>query len=135
MSNLYDSPLGVNTRKTVTVDQRMGPESVWLMVTNDDDDFETGSSYNPELTTRNSTNFQVVQAIQQWCEIIQTIRPSGDEFAIQVRANSVPLSGSEALNDQSENTILTNTVREALGGNTAYTVWNANFQNDDIDWS
>jgi hypothetical protein len=133
MADLYNTPVGVNTRKSSIVDERVGAGMCWLVVENGDGDFEGGSTYNPSLTTRNSTNFQVVQAIQQWCEVIQVVRPSSGLMSIQVRANTVPYADGEAMFDGGSNSILTNAVRTALDSS-SYTVWNGAMQDDDINW-
>jgi len=133
MANLYNEAVGINTRKSLTTEDRSGPFLTWLVVENGDENFESGSSYDGELTTRNSTNFQVLQAIQQYCEIYEVVRPNSEILSIQVRTSSVPYSDGEAPNDENSNTILTDVVRTALDSS-AYTVWNGAFRDDDINW-
>lgn len=134
MANLYNDAVAINTRKSKTSEDRSGPELTWLVVENTNNDFEGGASYTPELTTRNSTNFQVVQAIQQWCEVYEVVRPGSGLMSIQVRTSSVPYDSDDAPNDTGINTILTDTVRAAMGGNTGYNVWNGAFRDDNLRW-
>ena len=133
MADLYNDAVGVNTRKSLTTEDRSGPFLTWLVVDNNDSNYEPGSSYDPELTTKNSKNFQVLQAIQQYCEVYEVVRPSTGILSIQVRTSSVPYSDGEEPNDGGENSVLTTAVRAALSSNN-YTVWNGAFQDDDINW-
>lgn len=134
MADLYSTPIGVHARKVLTTSDNSGPELTWLVVDNNDGNFESGSSYDAELTTANSTNAQVIRAIAQRCEIYEIVRPSSSILSIQVRKNSVPYAAGEAANDGNTNSILTAELRSAMGGNTGYTVWNGAFQDDDINW-
>lgn len=133
MANLYNEAVGINTRKSFSSEDRTGPSLTWLVVQNTDSNFEPGSSYDPQLLTKNSTNFQVIQAIQQYCEVYEVVRPSTGIMSVQVRTNSVPYTGNEEPNDGGENSVLTGLVRTALGSSN-YTVWNGAFQDDDINW-
>ena len=133
MADLY-ATLGVNARKVLTTSDQTGPETTWLVVENNDNNFESGTDYDPELTTANSTNFKVIQSIGMRCEIYEVVRPSSGTLSVKVRASSVPYAEGEARNDGNTNSILTSELRSALGGNTAYTVWNGAFQDDDINW-
>jgi hypothetical protein len=130
MADLYNSALGANTRKVLTTSDVTGPETTWLII--DDVTFETGTDFDPELTTANSVNHQVVQAIAQWCEIYEVVRPDG-QMAVKVRANSVPYADGEARNDEGINSILTAAVRAATGVSGA-DVYNGAFDDDNINW-
>ena len=133
MADLY-ATLGVHARKVLTTSDQTGPETTWLVISNDDGDFETGTDYDAELTATNSTNFKVIQSIGMRCEIYEVVRPSGSIMSIKVRASSVPYAAGDSRNDRDSNSILTTELRAAMGGNTGYTVWNGGFQDDDINY-
>lgn len=125
--------LGANSRKVLTTSDQTGPETTWLVIENNDGNFETGTDYDAELTTANSTNFKVLQSIGMRCEIYEVVRPSSSLMSIKVRASSVPYAEGESRNDQGSNSILTTELRAALD-DTSYTVWNGAFADDDINW-
>ncbi len=133
MADLY-STIGQNARKVLTVSDVTGGETTWLMVENSDGTFEAGADENPALTTANSVNAQVIRAIAQRCEIYEVVRANSSELSIQVRTSSVPYDSDDAPSDGGSNTILTNEVRTALGGNTAFTVWNGSWNGNNLSY-
>jgi hypothetical protein len=132
MADLY-SEIGQNARKVLTTSDQTGPETTWLVVTQGEaDEFETGTDYDAELTTANSSNYKVIQSIGMRCEIYEVVRPGTGTLAIKVRANSVPYAEGEARNDEQQNSILTTEMQANVGD---YTVWNGAFQDDDINFN
>lgn len=124
--------LGGSSRKVLTTSDQTGPETTWLVISvGEADSFESGTNYDPELSTANSANFKVLQSIGMRCEIYEVVRPSASIMSVKVRASSVPYADGEARNDTGSNSILTAELQANVGD---YTVWNGGFLDDDINW-
>ena len=129
--NVTTHTVGANTRKVLTSSDNTGPETTWLYVRNAEfTDWEGGETWTaePELTTSNSTNYQaIVECIQIYCEIYEVVRASSDDLVIKVRWSSVPYAGTEAKNDQAQNSILTAILQAHPELGSDFSVYNGRF--------
>jgi hypothetical protein len=135
MADLY-STLGANsTRRVLTQSDVTGPETTWLVIYNNDQNWVGGESFNsePEVAASDSVNYRaIVECIQQHCEVYEVIRPSWGILSLKVRLSSVPYSGSETKMDQGQNSILTGIVQAHPDLGSAYTVYNGRVYGNQI---
>lgn len=136
MADLY-SEIGQNAKRVLTSSDNTGPETTWLLVHNNGENWSGGESWTeePELTSSNSNNYQaIVDCIQQYCEIYEVVRPAWARLALKVRHSSVPYAEGESKNDQNENSILTDLVRAHPDLGTDYRVWNGRFTGQQVSY-
>lgn len=106
-----DNPNGLKTYPSL----RMGtPELTWIFITIDGapvawedepGDYAVSDSYFSRAIT----------AIERYCDIYNIDRPDASTFAVQVRANSVPLTGSETLGSGDSISVLQDAILEYAG--------------------
>lgn len=137
MPDLY-SEIGANAKRVLTRSDNTGPETTWLLVYNNNLNWEGGESSwtaEPELTTSDSVNYSaIVESIQTYCEVYEVVRASFGELALKVRANSVPYAPGESALDAGQNTPLTAILQAHpdLGG--GYVVWNGRFRGNSLSY-
>jgi hypothetical protein len=136
MPDLY-SEIGQNAKRVLTSSDNTGPETTWLVVHNNNENWYGGETWTdePELATSDSNNYQaIVDCIQQYCEIYEVVRPEWSRLALKVRHNSVPYAGTETKNDQGTNSILTAAVQAHPDLGAAYAVWNGRFRGNQVSY-
>jgi hypothetical protein len=119
--------LGDNSRKTDKTTRTGTPELTSLIVAGSEAvDYNNEGNWN----TPNGAFSKAIRALQERVEIYHVHEPEFDAIHVQVRASSVPLSGSEALEDGGTNAVLGAAVTAALGA--SVNVWHANLEGDNI---
>lgn len=136
MADLYEE-LGGNSRRVLTRSDNSGPETTWLLVDNNNGNWEGGESNNPEpeLTGPDSINYTaIVECIQTYCEVYEVVRANYNELAIKVRHSSVPYAEGESKGNGSYNTPLSTVLQAHPDLGNAYSVWNGSFRGNSISW-
>lgn len=133
MADLY-AEIGQNARRVKQKMDNTGPELTWLVCvyTGGGAGFAAGTTNEEQLQVVNTLNHQVLQALQQRCEVYEVVRPSTGIMSVQVRANSVPYASGSAEYDGNRNSILEADLVTA--GIADVEVWNGEFRDDDINY-
>lgn len=94
---------------------KMGtPELTWIYISVDDGG--EGNTWNVEGEYQDGdSNFsRAINAIQRYCDVYAIAQPDATTFAVQVRADSVPLTGEEILNSDDLISVLTAAIAEKV---------------------
>lgn len=132
MANLFSTLGAGSSRRVLTSSDNTGPETTWLRVENNNENWEGGEddwTTDPALTTSGSINYKaIVECIQTYCEVYEVVRANYSALVIKVRHSSVPYVGAEKKGDQGFNSTLTAIVQAHPDLGNAYTVYNGRFR-------
>ena len=125
-----------NSKRVLTSSDSTGPETTWLRVETNNQDWEGGEdawTTDPALTTSGSINYRaIVECIQQYCEVYEVVRADYGNLIIKVRHNSVPYVGAEKKGDMGFNSTLTAILHAHPTLGNAYTVYNGRFRGNAV---
>jgi len=137
MADLYSTLGAGSSRRVLTSSDSTGPETTWLFINNNGENWQGGETWSdePELTTSNSINYRaIVECIQTYCEVYEVVRADYGDLVVKVRHSSVPYAAGESKNDQGFNSILTTLVQAHPGLGSDFTVYNGRFKGRTVNY-